>query len=92
MSNTIAPKWSSPVDPADLRTRVTLFAQLDAAGEVSPLPEEPVNEAEIREWLLAVRRDRFGSSTGAPADAQAHFPSRSHQRECHRLVVRYGLA
>jgi hypothetical protein len=43
------------------RPRVdALFAQLDAAREASPLPEEPANEGEVRDWLLAVRRARFG--------------------------------
>ncbi len=42
------------------RPRVdALFARLDAAREASPLPEEPANEGEVREWLLAVRRARF---------------------------------
>jgi predicted nucleotidyltransferase len=37
-----------------------LFVRLDKAREKSPLPEAPPNEAEVREWLLAVRRARFG--------------------------------
>src|SRR5262249_25472637 len=42
------------------RPRVdALFAQLDEARDVSPLPEEAPNEVEVREWLLAVRRTRF---------------------------------
>lgn len=42
------------------RPRVdALFARLDVARESSPLPEEPTNEGEVREWLLAVRRARF---------------------------------
>ncbi len=36
-----------------------LFARLDAARESSPLPEDPPNEAELRAWLVAVRRARF---------------------------------
>ena len=52
------------LDPALLeawRPRIdALFAQLDAARETSPLPEEPANEGEMRDWLLAVRRSRFG--------------------------------
>jgi hypothetical protein len=36
-----------------------LFRRLDEARENSPLPEEPPNEPEIREWLLGVRRARF---------------------------------
>jgi predicted nucleotidyltransferase len=51
------------LDPALLdawRPRVdALFAQLDAARETSPLPEEPANDGELREWLLSVRRSRF---------------------------------
>lgn len=42
------------------RPRVdALFERLDRAREASPLPEEPANEPEIREWLLSVRRARF---------------------------------
>ena len=52
------------LDPALLeqwRPRVDgLFAQLDEAHEKSLLPEAPPNESEVREWLLAVRRARFG--------------------------------
>jgi predicted nucleotidyltransferase len=52
------------LDPALLdawRPRVDeLFARLDRAREASPLPEEPPNEGEVREWLLGVRRMRFG--------------------------------
>ncbi len=36
-----------------------LFARLDEARETSPLAEEPTNEGEVREWLLAVRRARL---------------------------------
>jgi predicted nucleotidyltransferase len=36
-----------------------LFVRLDEAREVSPLPEEPANEPEVRDWLLTVRRARF---------------------------------
>jgi predicted nucleotidyltransferase len=36
-----------------------LLLRLDRAKERSPLPEDPLNEAEIREWLLAVRRAKF---------------------------------
>jgi uncharacterized protein len=52
------------LDPALLaewRPRVDgLFVRLDEAREKSSLPEEPANEVEVREWLLAVRRARFG--------------------------------
>jgi predicted nucleotidyltransferase len=42
------------------RPRVdALFARLDEARETSVLPEEPPNDGEIRDWLLAVRRARF---------------------------------
>jgi uncharacterized protein len=42
------------------RPRVeALFAELDAACESSPLPEDPENESEARRWLLGVRRTRF---------------------------------
>jgi hypothetical protein len=51
------------IDPALLeswRPRIDrLFVQLDDAREKSPLPEEPTNEAEVREWLLAVRKARL---------------------------------
>ena len=51
------------LDPAQLeqwRPRVAqLFERLDAARERSALPEEPANEAEVREWLLAVRRAKL---------------------------------
>jgi len=51
------------LDPAlvdEWRPRVEgLFARLDDARERSPLPEDPPNETEVREWLLAVRRSRF---------------------------------
>jgi predicted nucleotidyltransferase len=36
-----------------------LFARLDEARRTSALPEDPVNESEVKEWLLAVRRTRF---------------------------------
>jgi predicted nucleotidyltransferase len=36
-----------------------LFADLDEERERGPLPEEPTNEAEVRGWLLAVRRSRL---------------------------------
>lgn len=36
-----------------------LFARLDAAREGSVLPEEPGNEGEVREWLVATRRGRM---------------------------------
>jgi hypothetical protein len=36
-----------------------LFARLDDARERSLLPEDPANESEVREWLLAVRRSRL---------------------------------
>jgi predicted nucleotidyltransferase len=36
-----------------------LFTRLDEAREASPLPEDPPNEAEVRDWLLAVRRARL---------------------------------
>lgn len=42
------------------RPRVdALFARLDEARSTSPLPEEPRNEGEVRDWLLSVRRARF---------------------------------
>lgn len=37
-----------------------LFARLDEACQKSSLPEDPANTDEVREWLLAVRRARFG--------------------------------
>lgn len=36
-----------------------LFARLDQARERSPLSEAPMNEEEISDWLLDVRRARF---------------------------------
>jgi len=52
------------LDPALVegwRPRVEgLLARLDAAREKSPLPEDPPNDREVREWLVAVRRARFG--------------------------------
>jgi predicted nucleotidyltransferase len=51
------------LDPALLekwRPRIDgLFTRLDQAREKSALPEEPTNEGEVREWLLAVRRTSF---------------------------------
>lgn len=44
--------WRSRIDD--------LFARLDRARAASPLPEEPPNVAEVREWLLNVRRAKFG--------------------------------
>lgn len=42
------------------RPRVeALFKRLDTARESSALPEEPTNQAELRDWLLSVRRARF---------------------------------
>jgi len=42
------------------RPRVdALFKRLDAAREAGPLPEDPANEPEVRDWLIAVRRRRF---------------------------------
>jgi predicted nucleotidyltransferase len=42
------------------RPRVAaLFERLDTARDSSALPEEPTNEAEVRDWLLSVRRARF---------------------------------
>jgi uncharacterized protein len=35
------------------------FTRLDEARDRSALPEAPANEAEIRDWLLTVRRARF---------------------------------
>jgi hypothetical protein len=35
------------------------FVRLDEAREKSPLPEEPRNEDEVRDWLIGVRRARF---------------------------------
>jgi uncharacterized protein len=37
-----------------------VFARLDRARDESPLPEDPQNEAEVRAWLLEVRRKDFG--------------------------------
>jgi predicted nucleotidyltransferase len=52
------------LDPSLLeawRPRVdALFARLDAAREKSPLPEDPPNARELEDWLLGVRRLRFG--------------------------------
>lgn len=46
---------------ADWRPRVdALFARLDSARDTSVLLEDPPNIAEAREWLLAIRRRRFG--------------------------------
>lgn len=36
-----------------------LLSRLDAAVERSPLPPDPPNEAEVREWLLSVRKARL---------------------------------
>jgi predicted nucleotidyltransferase len=42
------------------RPRVeALFVRLDDANATSPLPEEPRNEDELKDWLLSVRRRRF---------------------------------
>jgi predicted nucleotidyltransferase len=53
------------LDPALLelwRPRLDgLFTRLDAAREMSPLPEDPPSDGELREWLLAVRRSRLGA-------------------------------
>ncbi len=52
------------LDPSLLdewRPRVdVLFARLELAHDKSPLPEDPPNEREARDWLLNVRRTRFG--------------------------------
>lgn len=46
------------------RPRVeALLSRLDTARDNSPLPESPPNEADVRAWMLGVRRKRFG--TGA---------------------------
>ncbi|HQY61431.1 MAG TPA: nucleotidyltransferase domain-containing protein [Polyangiaceae bacterium] len=51
------------LEPQELeawRARVdATLARLDAAAEKSPLPAEPPNEAEVRAWLLSVRKARF---------------------------------
>jgi uncharacterized protein len=51
------------LDPALLehwRSRVDgLFLRLDQAAERSPLPNDPPNERDVRDWLLAVRRARI---------------------------------
>ena len=50
------------LDPACSRMASARRRALRALGrgtERSPLPEEPPNEAEVREWLLAVRRARL---------------------------------
>ncbi len=45
------------------RPRVdALFERLDLARESSALPEEPTNEAEVRDWLLSVRRAKLIAS------------------------------
>lgn len=49
---TLLEEWRPRID--------ALFARLDTARATSPLPEEPPNEAEVRAWLLAVRRSKFG--------------------------------
>jgi predicted nucleotidyltransferase len=50
------------LDPALLeqwRPRVDgLFLRLDQATERSPLPNDPPNEGDVRDWLLSVRRAR----------------------------------
>ncbi len=43
--------WRSRID--------ALFARLDSARDSSPLPEEPPNGDEVRDWLLTVRRAKF---------------------------------
>lgn len=52
------------IDPELLvswRPRIdALFARLDASVERSPLPTEPPNEGELRDWLLSVRKSRMG--------------------------------
>lgn len=52
------------IDPellASWRPRIdALFVRLDASVERSPLPAEPRNEGELREWLLSVRKSRMG--------------------------------
>jgi hypothetical protein len=41
------------------RPRVdALFTRLDRARDTSPLPEEPRNTNELRDWLVATRRAR----------------------------------
>ena len=35
-----------------------LFARLDGARDASPLPEDPPNTSEMRDWLVAARRAR----------------------------------
>jgi len=51
------------IDPRLLeawRPRVdALFARLDAALDGSPLPPEPRNQPEVRDWLVAVRKARL---------------------------------
>jgi predicted nucleotidyltransferase len=51
------------IDPTLLeawRTRIdALFARLDHARNASSLPEEPPNDRDVRDWLLAVRRSRL---------------------------------
>jgi uncharacterized protein len=52
------------IDPELLavwRPRIdALFARLDASHARSPLPADPPNEGELREWLLSVRKSRMG--------------------------------
>jgi uncharacterized protein len=54
------------LDPALLdawRPRIEkLMADLDRARDQSPLPEEPTNEGQLRDWLMAARRARFGTA------------------------------
>lgn len=51
------------VDPellAAWRPRLdVLFTELDRARDESPVPEEPPNEAELRDWLVEVRKKRL---------------------------------
>ena len=51
------PGAARPLAARSVAPRVDrLFARLDEARERSALPEEPANESEVKEWLLAVRR------------------------------------
>lgn len=51
IESTLLESWRARID--------ALFVRLDEARETSLLPEEPTNEAEVREWLLSVRRAKF---------------------------------
>ncbi len=67
-----------PLLLAEWRPRVDeLIVRLERAKEKSPLPEDPLNEAEVREWLLAVRRARFAGLVAIPASRVVTHITRS---------------